>query len=397
MTPITYRYPLADAKFTPEEKAAVLEVLDSGRVTQGARVEAFERAFVEFIGAKRRACFVNSGSSANLILAQALRDFGRQGGEVVMPALTWATSVAPFVQFGFKPVFVDVGPDLQMDPSEVASVEKDNLAAVLAVHLCGGMADVLRLKQLAGDADAHFFEDACEALGAKRRAVAAGATATFSSFSFYQSHHLSTIEGGMVLFPEHYSDVLAYREHGWIRNFQPDVKAHLMRKHPSLDPRWMFAALGFNVRNTEIAAALGLLRLPNVAADKVRRQQIARVYEQELAGVEVDLPSVLWRRDGSPNPFSFPVLIRRATAASRIRVSDFMERGGVETRPVMSGDIRQHPWYRQNQGAYRSFGSLPWTRLIHESGLLLPCHAGLSDEDVAYIASVLKQALKEVG
>lgn len=392
------RVRLAAPMYYDEEVRAIKDVLASGNVTQGDRVREMEKRFLRVLEAPatQASVMVNSGSSANLLAAALWQHIAKTKGdtrrEVIMPALTWSTTPAPFIQHGFKPVFVDVGPDYCMDAKAVRDAITPETFGIVAVHLLGNPCDMSELELLKELHGLHLFEDCCEALGAKWQGKQVGTWGGSSSFSFYLSHHITTIEGGMFVYPKRWHEVLAFREHGWIRQYPKEVQDFLGRQHPDLHPTWTFDQLGYNVRSDEIHAAMGLVQLKRMEAWQTHRIKMATWFKARLQHPSIEtLPDV---PGAEPSPFSFPINVA-TDAYTRKDLIDYLHSHGVETRPVMTGNITKHPWYYRNKDAYRVHGSLANTDRIHANSFLIPCGPHVSMEDAEYVAATFDAFLKE--
>ena len=253
------RIPLNKSTIGEEEKNAVRAVLESDRLTMGDRCRAFEQEFADFIGVEH-AVMVNSGSSANLIalfaMANSLLPRCRRaaaripaGSEVIVPALTWSTTVWPVLQVGAKPVFVDCDPrTLQMTPQAVEAAVTPDTSAIVDRPRPRAARSISRNEAIARRRKLWLFEDTCESLGVDWNGRKVGSFGQLASFSFYFSHHITTIEGGMVTTGDgRLADLLrALRSHGWVRDMR--ARAEIAADHPHIDPRFLFLTTGFNVR-----------------------------------------------------------------------------------------------------------------------------------------------------
>ena len=244
-------YDLASTTWGDEELEAIRRVCRSDRYTMGEEVKRFEEAFAEKFG-MAHAVMVNSGSSANLIALFALADalvpadgaLPRRilpGSEVIVPALTWSTTIWPVLQVGAKPVFVDCDPhSLQMRPDAIEAAITPDTSAIVVVHVLGGAVDVAAVEAIARRRKLWLFEDTCESLGVAWNGKRVGSFGHLASFSFYFSHHITTIEGGMVVTNNaQLADLLrAIRAHGWVRDMHAgkDIAAG----YPHIDPRFLF-------------------------------------------------------------------------------------------------------------------------------------------------------------
>lgn len=392
------RVTFAEAPWGPRDADAIKSLFESGMLTQGVHVSRFERAFHGFLGAapNQDCLMVNSGSSANLLAAALLRhhldEVGDTRREVLMPALTWSTTVAPFLQHGFKPVFVDVAPDGMLDPNLLAAASSQDTVGVALVHLLGYAANLDMFRGICKFNNWFLFEDCCEAFGTQWDEEHVGVRADLASYSTYMSHQASTVEGGMLL---HGSGHLArgLREHGWVRDYPEPLKASLRAQCPGVDDRWMFDSLGYNVRATEFQGLLGGIALNQWAAMRAKRlAHTARLessfVHEALAGYPVDSRC-------TPNPFAYPVLFKSDAGFGAREAIQYISSCGVDTRPVISGNITRHPWYQRHPGRYRVGSELLWTDYWHSQGLLLPNGPHLVEDDLQRIIQALGGFLKE--
>jgi CDP-6-deoxy-D-xylo-4-hexulose-3-dehydrase len=279
------RIPLNAPTFGDEEINAAIEVLKSTYVTMGKRCQQFEQAFAEYAGLEE-AVFVNSGSSANLLTFFALANHAspmlgskrqfRPGFEVIVPAVSWSTTFWPIVQAGGVPVFVDSDPrTLQMKPDAMRAALSERTVAVCAVHVMGnttGMQEVLTFTEMN---NLWLVEDTCEALGARDDGKLAGTFGDVATFSFFFSHHITTIEGGMVVTRHRELGELlrCLRAHGWTRDLKNRKATEAL--YPQIDPEYLFINTGFNLRPTEINAAFGLIQLRKLEGFNQRRREMA--------------------------------------------------------------------------------------------------------------------------
>src|SRR4051794_33190078 len=236
--------PLAVPLYGAEEVNAALDVLLSQRVTMGPKVREFEAAFAEFIGSKH-AIMVNSGSSANLLAisilaAGAVPNGLRPGDEVIVPAVTWPTTITPIIQNGCVPVLVDVDEQtLNIDVAALADAISPKTRGVFLVHLLGNPVDIDGVNEVLHGRDIWLLEDACESLGSSIGGKQVGSFGLMGTFSFYFSHHITTIEGGMLVTDDDGIADLArsLRAHGWTRDLA--TKVEFEEANPSIDGRFL--------------------------------------------------------------------------------------------------------------------------------------------------------------
>jgi CDP-6-deoxy-D-xylo-4-hexulose-3-dehydrase len=393
--PPRYRLPLTVNTFEEEEIAAALEALVRGPLTMGPRVAAFEAEFAAAHGAPA-AVFCNSGSSANLLAVSALtRPLGGDGpalapgDEVIVPALTWSTTVWPVVQAGAVPVLADVSPGtLALTLESVERALSARTRAVFAAHILGNPAPVAEIAALCARRRLTLLEDACEALDAEIDGRKAGTFGRMGTFSFYFSHHLCTIEGGMVLCADgaDAANLRILRAHGWIRDLpEPDRRAAAAR-HPDIDPRFLFVDTGYNLRGTEVQAAIGRVQFARRLGFRERRRQAAASWSAALDRHR-DLFEPVRFSDGA-NPFAFPLVLRREAPASRGALARHLEERGIETRPVLAGNLARQPALAGLR--HRVAGPLPGADLVHERGLYVGLHPGLTEDDLAVLPEAIE-------
>jgi CDP-6-deoxy-D-xylo-4-hexulose-3-dehydrase len=328
---------LASSTWGAEEKLAAWEVLNSGRVTMGEKVKQFEEAYARYVGTKYCVA-VNSGSSANLLMVAAytLR-YGK--GTVIVPAVGWATSYSPFQQYGWKLVFVDIDPEtLNYDLSQLwaaALKYEDDDPVILAINLLGNPNEYLGFPR-----KCHILEDNCEAMGAEYEGEKTGTFGLMASHSTYFSHHICTMEGGMVTTNDEYlyHMLLSLRSHGWTRHLPHDnaLKAKVDQFH--------FILPGYNVRPTEIQAAIGLEQLKKLDGLVEARRKNAACF-----------PYKTQREIGKSSWFGMAVF-REDWDKPLVKM--------CESRPVVTGNFVRQPVVHYYD--YEVFGELKNADYIHD-------------------------------
>lgn len=282
--PEKYWYPLSVATYDVEEVLAAVDSLCSFRTTMWEKTAEFERAFAATQGSAE-AVMVNSGSSADLLIAFALVNpeaaLLSPGDEILVPAVTWPTQLWSVMMAGLRPVLVDVDPlTLNVDIGDLESKLTSRTRAMSLVHLMGNPCDMDNVKRICRERDLVLVEDCCEALGARFDGRLVGTFGIASSFSFFFSHHITTMEGGMVCCQDpSLSDLFRLlRAHGWARN----TKYTDVDPGESLDPRYTFLNWGFNVRPTEPQAAFGLEQLKRLPTFHKTRQANAEHFRRSI-------------------------------------------------------------------------------------------------------------------
>lgn len=389
---MTYRIPLNTPTVKSEETAAALDALESGDLTMGKRCAEFERGVLNEMASDRYGCFVNSGSSANLLAFFALKNPllfehtlrpPKLGMEVIMSAICWPTTVWAAIQAGFVPVFVDV--DVHtfcMRPDRVEAAINENTLAICVTHVLGGAVDMDPIRLAANHCNLWVIEDACESFGAIYRGRKVGTLGDFATFSFYFSHQITTVEGGFIHATRINDHELlqSMRSHGWSRGLRSEDVYRV--QNMGIDPRFLFISEGFNVRPTEIAAAIGLVQLRRFETLKTNRRRIESEWVNNLPdGIKpMALPPGC-----ESSPVVFPVLCE--TVALKKNLQQHLEAKGIETRPVICGNILRQPALT----GCKSFGDLWGADEVMARGFYWGLDPMLSDASIEYVTDILKR------
>ena len=316
------------------------------RFTQFTKVKEFEAAFAAWQGCEY-CVFVNSGSSANLILVNALKELRkwRDGDEVIVPAVTWPTTITPVIQCGLKPVFVDVNlTDLSFNYAQLEKKITPRTRGIFVVHLLGFPADVQRLKEIVNGRDIKIFEDCCEAQGALLNGIKVGNLSTAGTFSFYWGHHMTTVEGGMLCTDDEalFKLFVLKRSHGLARELPAEYHSDLKTKYPDIDFRFLFLTDGFNFRNTEFNAVLGLAQLKRID-EYIRIRN--RNYDRFVAMCKRYPDELIVLEAKGISSFTLPFLFRRKERKQAFQ--RLIHTAGIESRPLISGNLLRQPFLNQ--------------------------------------------------
>jgi CDP-6-deoxy-D-xylo-4-hexulose-3-dehydrase len=384
--------PLSVPLFGAEEVYALLETLLDREVTAGRRVREFEKDFARFVGSKH-AIMVNSGSSANLLALSVLAHGSLAGGlrpgdEVIVPAVAWSTTLAPVLQVGCVPVLVDVDPEtMNLRPDSIAEAVSSRTRAILPVHLLGNPVDMVSLVEVAKAHDLWVIEDTCESLGSSVGDRMVGSFGHLGTFSFYFSHHITTVEGGMLVTDDDRLADLArsMRAHGWTRDMSN--REELEAASPWIDPRFLFVNLGYNLRPTELQAAFGLVQLGRLEEFNERRRENARFLVESLADLTPGLTFVTEQEGGRSTWFGFAVML--PDAESRRDLSRHLEEHQIATRPIVAGNLAVQPAFRDNP--HRTVGSLTNATRIGERGLFIGNHPNLTQGQLDHIVRSFRE------
>lgn len=373
-SPSRYWHPLSLPTFGADEIVDALDSMCRFQTSMGEKTRQFEQQFADWVGAAD-AVMVNSGSSADLLAAFLLTDPQRPrlqpGDEVLLPAVTWPTQIWSVLMAGLSGRLVDVDPlTLNMDLDDLRAKITPRTKAVFAVHLMGCPLDMSALREIAFDHNLIVLEDTCEALGAKWQNQCVGTFGLAGTFSFFFSHHMMTMEGGMVTCndEETAARLRRLRAHGWARGAS---NQQVLADSHRCDPRYLFVDWGFNVRPTEVQAAFGLQQLTKLDTFHQQRNALARQFhdyiDQSRWLMRPRVPAA-----AEPAWFSLPVLVRRDAPFTRNQLTAALEAAGVETRPVVTGNLARQPAAKMFSNLFS--GPLPGADQIHDQGL----YVGLS-------------------
>ncbi|HRY28824.1 MAG TPA: DegT/DnrJ/EryC1/StrS family aminotransferase [Elusimicrobiota bacterium] len=386
------KYHLAEDTIDNQDINSLIEWLKGGpRLTKSRLTVEFEKKWGEWLGLPY-SVFCNSGSSANLLMYYVLSISGRlKNKKVIVPSVGWVTSIAPAIQFGFEPVMCEADKDtfgLDLDHLETL-LKKHNPSTVFMVQVLGvphKMKELMALRQKYG-----FFllEDACAAIGASIDGKKAGSFGDMGSFSFYFGHQMSTIEGGMVSTPDkQFRDLLLMmRSHGWSKDLDREDHEALVKKYGIDDfhTPFVFYEPGFNVRNTDLGAFLGLRQVAKLDWIISRRQENHALYKKHLGDkftIQKALPGAV------VCSISFGALAK--DTEERRRIVKALENNGIETRIFSAGNLGLHPFWYNRYGK----ASFPMADRIHHCGFFLPNNPSLRPQDVDAISGVVLDAAK---
>ncbi len=392
------KIPLMVPTYSADEVKEALDSLLSTYVTMGSKVKKFEEMFSKYIG-MQHGIMVNSGSSADLLALHALsdryQDDGiKQGDEIITVPLTWSTAVSSIVNFGAVPVFVDV--DLHsynINPNLIEEAISSKTKAIMPVHLLGNPCEMDTIMDIATAHNLFVIEDTCESYGAEYKDKKAGSFGDIATTSFFFSHHITTIEGGMLVTnDEHLSDIIrSLRAHGWIREMSN--KDSILKQNPSIDSRFFFYTLGFNVRPTDIQGAFGIHQLPRLEGLIEKRRENARYLNENLKeyGEFILLP--IENENTRHVYFCYPITVSKEAPFTKKEFVSYLESKNIETRPIETGNYLKHPVSKILPFS-RQVGNLANVDYIHENSFFIGNHQGFEKEHLDYIVETFKLFIK---
>ena len=388
------RFPLMRNNILRRDLDRVIDHLksDDPILTHSVNVKKFEEEWSHWLGVKY-SVFVNSGASANLISMSLLKLKFPEGGEVIVPPLTWVSDIASVIQCGFTPIFADIDPQtLGMSTDLIIKKVNKNTRCVFITHIQGFNAltdELIEFLKLRG---IPLIEDVCESHGAKHKNQKLGSIGWISNFSFYYAHHMSTIEGGMICTNDElvYQQALMLRSHGMVREASSEsLKKTYVDAHPDLNPDFIFAFPSFNMRGTEIGGILGRSQLPRLDENVKRRNENHLVFLAEIDHSRFRADFIL---EGASN-YAFNLILREPDIAATERLMVHMRHSGIEFRRGSAGGgnhLRQ-PYLRGivSENAWLDY---PETEHIHFHGFYVGNYPDLKISEVHELCKIINSA-----
>lgn len=391
--PRRYWYPLSLATYGVDEIVEALDSLCSFRTTMWEKTLQFERQFASYQNCSD-AAMVNSGSSADLLLCFLLtnpyRPLLKAGDEILIPVVTWPTQIWSAMMAGLKVRFVDVDPKtLNIDINDLEKKITPSTKAIFLVHLMGNPCEMDCIQAIAKANDLLIIEDCCEALGAEWDGIKVGNFGIAASYSFFFSHHMTTMEGGMIACSnqEVAEQVKILRAHGWVRNV--DATIYDLESY-DVDPRYAFVNWGFNVRPTDVQASFGIHQLEKLPQFNQRRIELANNFFSFIDN-QPWLSRPKSDPKASPSWFALPLLVASDAPFSRKEITNYLELKGVETRPLVAGNIAKHPVAKIFSEF--SLDTYPGADIIHQQGFYLGLSPFYTDQDIDKLIECLKYFL----
>lgn len=356
------------------------------RYTQFTEVKRFEDAWSKWQGCKY-SVFVNSGSSANLIILDLLKElYGWQSGdEIIIPVVTWPTDISSVLQSGLKPVFVDVNlQDLAFDYDHLAKKISPKTRAIFLTHLLGFPADIDKIKKMIGTKNIQLIEDCCESHGATIKGKKIGNFGICSSFSFYWGHHISTVEGGMICTNEEeiYKLALLKRSHGLARELPKKYHSYYKRRYKDIDFRFLFLTTGFNVRNTEFSAVLGLSQLQHLDRYITIRNSNYQRFINILSSYR---NFFLIPYKNGVSSFVLPFLLKHKKDKENLQ--KYLTKKEIESRPIVAGNLLRQPFLK----SFSVMDEFPNANFIHTNGFYIGNNQFVNKQRLDYLKKVLDE------
>lgn len=385
------KYPLASSTWDEKEIEAINSVIAKDMYTMGEGVKQFEDDFSKFFGSKY-SVMVNSGSSANLIAVAALfytkEPKLKRGDEVIVPAVSWSTTFYPLYQYGLKLKFIDVDlHSLNFDLEQLKAAISDKTKMILAVNLLGNPNDFDAIKEIIGNRDILLMEDNCESMGATYNGKFTGTFGIMGTFSTFYSHHMATMEGGVVCTDDEelYHILLCLRAHGWTRHLPKENK--ISNKSDNwFEESFRFLLPGYNVRPVEMSGVIGIEQLKKLPAFLEQRRKNAELF----VSLFNDNPTFYIQEEiGNSSWFGFSLIIKPNANVDRLAIVKKLEENGIDCRPIVTGDFTKNEVLKYFD--YEIFGKVKNANYLDTKGLFVGNHQIDLTKEIKHLYNVLKE------
>jgi CDP-6-deoxy-D-xylo-4-hexulose-3-dehydrase len=383
------KYPLATSTWDDKEIEAINTVIASDMYTMGKHVQQFEEEFSAFVGSKY-SVMVNSGSSANLLAVAALfytkNPKIKRGDEVIVPAVSWSTTYYPLYQYGLKLKFVDVDlHTLNFDLEQLEKAITKDTKMIMAVNLLGNPNDFDTINALIKDTDIVLVEDNCESMGAEFKGKQAGTFGVMGTFSTFFSHHMATMEGGLVVTDDEelYHVLIALRAHGWTRHLPKENKV-ANKSDDWFTESFRFVLPGYNVRPVEMSGAIGVQQLKKLPDFLEKRRENANQFQELFKNhpdfyIQKDLSNSSW--------FGFSLIIKPESKLKRNDVVKLLTDNHIDCRPIVTGDFTKNEVLKYFD--YEIFGEMKNAKYLDTHGLFVGNHQIPLKDEIAHLYKVL--------
>ncbi|MVO17263.1 DegT/DnrJ/EryC1/StrS family aminotransferase [Parasedimentitalea huanghaiensis] len=385
------KYPLATSSWDQAEYDALQRVIDSDMFSMGPEVRAFEEQFAKQFGSKF-AVMVNSGSSANLLMTAALcftknPDLKlERGDEIIVPAVSWSTTYYPLGQYGLKMKFVDIDlATLNYDLEALAEAVTDKTRAIMVVNLLGNPNDFDAIERIIAGREIVVMEDNCESMGATFNDKECGTFGAVGSYSAFFSHHISTMEGGIVVTDDEelYHVMLSLRAHGWTRNLPKFNHVTGEKSDDPFEESFRFVLPGYNLRPLEMSGALGIEQLKKLP-DLVKGRRANGAMLQAKLGNHPKF--IIQREIGNSSWFGFSLVLRPDLGLERAEFVKKLTEAGFECRPIVAGNFAKNEVMKYFD--YDIHGELKNADYIDEFGLFVGNHHYATPEAIDALAAL---------
>ena len=384
-------YKLASSTWDEKELNAIQSVIDKDMYTMGDSVKLFEEDFSKFLGTKY-CVMTSSGSTANLLAVAALfftkNPKLKRGDEVIVPAVSWSTTYFPLQQYGLKLKFVDIDLNtLNYDLNALEEAVSNSTKMIMVVNLLGNPNDFDKINAIINDKDVFLLEDNCESMGATFNGQQAGTFGVMGTFSSFFSHHMATMEGGLVTTndEELYHILLSLRAHGWTRDLPKENRVS-NKNEDWFTESFRFVLPGYNVRPLEMSGAIGIEQLKKLPSFITNRRKNAKFFLQLFKNnpnfiIQSELSESSW--------FGFSLIIKPNSSLARKDVVNKLMEAKIECRPIVTGDFTQNEVMKYFD--YEIHDQLKNAKYLHENGFFVGNQQVLIEKEIRYLHKTLTE------
>ena len=397
------RVPLASSGLRKSDIELVIQVLRSGNLTMGSQVKKFEKLMCDYLNVNHF-IMVNSGSSANLLMLEALirptksKPKLHPGEGVLVPAIAWPTTIWPIIQLGLIPLFVDVNLEtLAIDlvkAQQLIDTTQIPVAGIFPIHPLGYAIPPSEIDLFSKKNNLVLINDVCESLGSWSEGLHAGTSGIAGSFSFYFSHHITTMEGGGIATndADYADDLRSMRSHGWSRD-RSDV-TDWSSKVSQNEAKFLFVSTGYNVRPLEIEAVIGSSQIKDIDLFIEKRRNIAQKVHNSLLGSKLRIIGAKNLIDKSIEKshswMLIPIYVSGQNSIERKKeIIKILEEKGIETRPVLTGNFLAQPAIKRISRYAVESNSFKVAQDITDNGFLIGAHHDLSESQINFLCETL--------
>ena len=375
---------------------ACINAILENKITMGSIVNEYENNYKKYIGNTHEVLSCNSGSSANLLAISTLYQAGKlkSGDKVVVPALSWSTTVFPLVQYGLVPVFCDCNDiDFNISIENLESlVNSYKPKALMLIHTYGCPANMTEIVKICEGNAMVLIEDTCESMGSEWDGKKAGTFGDVSTFSSYYSHHICTLEGGLTCFKDKTDFKIAnsVRSHGWTRHLDKEEK--IFKEYPTIDPGFLFNFVGYNLRLSEPQAAIGIQQLKQLDIYIKKRIKSAKTYSSFFKTYKDLFKYIKPNEKALSSWFGFPLVLEGKLKGKRNKLREMLFENNIESRPFLAGDFTLQPVVKKFE--YHKDEKLKVSNSIATDGLAIPCHQDINNKDIEKITSLIEKFIE---
>lgn len=389
--------PLSIPTFNHEEVVESTQSLLSTFVTMGDKVREFERLFSKYLKIKS-SVLVTNASAANLLALSVLtnpsiKNYLKPGDEIITPALTFATTVYPILDVGCVPVLCDIDLEtLNIDEKKIEKLITKKTKALMPVHLLGNPCKIDVIKKIAKKHNLFLIEDAADSSGAEYHGKKVGTFGDLSTFSFFYTHIMTTIEGGMLCSNNDKFAELgkSKRAFGWIRDLKDKKK--IEKKYKNIDPRFLFVTRGYNFKPTEIQGAFGIHQVKKLNSFVEARRKNANYWYKTLKKYKDFFITICEQPNTKSAWYGFPIIVQKKAPFKKQKLIDFLNKKGVQTRPILSGNIAQQPVAKE---FFFKKGNLKNAEFVNDYSFWIGNHHGIGERERKAVTSYFDEFMSE--